>query len=222
MYDAMHLFTQEEIDALPDTYSQVGYAKDQLKPGDIRYRDVNDDGVITEDDQVFVGAVNTPEVMYGFGATLAYKKWDFSFLCQGAAGAYRSLDPWTIMPFQSERDPKNIRNILLNFADRFNEDNPDLYAFSPRFVVGPNQNTQASTWWIRKADYLRVKNIELGYTFEKTTLNRKLGMQKARVYINTTNPFTFSKFAADFWDPEAYINSYPLQTTIFIGLNVSC
>ena len=50
MYDAMHLFTQEEIDALPDTYSQVGYAKDQLKPGDIRYRDVNDDGVITEDD----------------------------------------------------------------------------------------------------------------------------------------------------------------------------
>ena len=221
MYDAMHLFTQEEIDALPDTYSQVGYAKDQLKPGDIRYRDVNDDGVITEDDQVFVGAVNTPEVMYGFGATLAYKKWDFSFLCQGAAGAYRSLDPWTIMPFQSERDPKNIGNILVNFADRFNEDNPDLYAFSPRFVVGPNQNTQASTWWIRKADYLRVKNIELGYTFEKTTLNRKLGMQKARVYINTTNPFTFSKFAADFWDPEAYINSYPLQTTIFIGLNVS-
>lgn len=75
----MHLFTQEEIDALPDTYSQVGYAKDQLKPGDIRYRDVNDDGVITEDDQVFVGAVNTPEVMYGFGAHWLIRNGTFHF-----------------------------------------------------------------------------------------------------------------------------------------------
>lgn len=221
LYDALHLFTQEEIDRLPESYIQLGYSKDQLKPGDIRYNDINDDGIITEDDRIFSGHVGNPEIMYGFGATLSYKKWDFSFLCQGASGASRTLDPWTTMPFQSDRDPKYIGNILENFSDRFTEENQNTQAFSPRFIVGQNQNTVLSTWWIRKADYLRVKNIEFGYTIEDTPFNQRIGLKRARLYVNATNPFTFSKFARDFWDPEAYINSYPLQTTVFLGINLT-
>lgn len=219
MYDALHLFTQKEIDALPDYYRQLGYSKSQLQPGDIRYRDVNDDGNITEDDRVFVGAVGTPEIMYGFGATLSYKSWDFSFLCQGAGNVSKYL-PSSIIPFQSDRDPQNIGNILKNFTDRFYEGNQDPNAFSPRFIVGTNQNTAYSSWWVRKSDYMRVKNIELGYTIT-SDFTEKIGLNRTRVYINATNPFTFSKFARDFWDPEANITSYPLQTTIFLGLNVA-
>ena len=219
MYDALHLFTQEEIDALPDYYRQLGYTKDQLQPGDIRYRDVNDDGNITEDDRIYVDAVGTPEVVYGFGATFSYKKWDFSFLCQGASGASQYL-PSSIVPFQSDRDPKNIGNILENFRDRFYDGNKNPNAFSPRFIVGTNQNTAYSSWWLRKSDYLRIKNIELGYTI-KNPFTKRIGLQNTRLYINTTNPFTFSKFSKKFWDPEASVSSYPLQTTIFLGLDVS-
>jgi len=227
LYDAMHLFSQEEIDALPDYYRQLGYDKSQLKPGDIRYRDVNDDGVINDDDRIWSGYVNIPEVMYGFGATLSYKAWDFSFLCQGAAGGSQYLSGagynqfgGALQPFQSDRDPKYIGNILVNFADHYSAENPDPYAFSPRFIVGTNQNTYASTWWIRKTDYMRIKNIEFGYTLENN-LTKKLGMSRARVYINTMNPFTFSSFADEFWDPEARVSAYPLQTTIFLGLNLA-
>lgn len=222
MYDAMHLFSQEEIDALPDYYRQFSLTKDQLRPGDIRYRDVNDDGVISEDDMVWISNPQTPESMFGFGASLAYKGFDFSFLMQGALGGTSYLSAgWAFQPFQYEREPKYTGNIITKFLDRWTPDNPDPHAFSPRLYMGQNVNNyRTSTWWLRNADYMRLKNIEIGYTLPKRYADRA-HLENARIYVSAVNLFTISKFGRNFWDPEVGADSYPIQATVFVGLNLT-
>lgn len=222
LYDAMHLFSQEEIDALPEYYRQFGLTKENLRPGDIRYRDVNDDGRISEDDRVYLSNPSIPESMLGLGASLAYKGFDFSFLMQGAFGADTYLTSgWYFQPFQSERDPKFMGNIITAFADRWTEENPDPQAFSPRLYMGQNVNNYvSSTWWTRSKDYVRLKNIEFGYSLRES-LAKKLHLANMRAYVTAVNPYTFSKFGKDFWDPEVSADAYPIQTTIFLGLNLT-
>ena len=222
MYDAMHLFSEEEIAALPDYYRQFALDKKTLRPGDIRYRDVNDDGKIDENDQIWTSSPANPEHMFGFGASLAYKGFDFSFLMQGAAGATSYLSAgWYFQPFQAEREPKFMGNLIENFLDRWTPENPDPYAFSPRLYMGQNVNNyKTSTWWVRDANYLRLKNVEVGYTLPQT-LAKDWGIDNARVYVSAQNLYTFSKFGKEFWDPEVGADSYPIQATIFLGLNVT-
>lgn len=222
LYDAMHLFSQEEIDALPDYYRQFSLTKDQLRPGDIRYRDVNDDGKITEDDMIWTSSPSRPESVLGFGASLAWKGFDFSFLMQGAFGATSYLSSgWYFQPFQAERDPKYMGNLITKFRDRWTEDNQDPYAFSPRLYMGQNVNNyKSSTWWVRNSDYLRMKNLEFGYTLPEKTL-KKMRLDNLRFYVSAQNLFTISKFAKEFWDPEVGADSYPIQATIFLGVNLT-
>ena len=222
MYDAMHLFSQEEIDALPDYYRQFSLTKTQLRPGDIRYRDVNDDGVISEDDMIWGSNPATPESMFGFGASLAYKGFDFSFLMQGALSGTSYLSAgWYFQPFQAEREPKFMGNLITEFRDRWTEDNPNPHAFSPRLYMGQNVNNyKTSTWWVRNSDYLRLKNVEIGYTLPKH-LSMKARIENARFYVSAVNLYTFSKFSKKFWDPEVGADSYPIQTTVFLGLNLT-
>ena len=222
LYDAMHLFSQEEIDALPDYYRQFSLTKDQLRPGDIRYRDVNDDGKITEDDMIWTSAPSRPEHVLGFGASLAWKGFDFSFLMQGAFGATTYLTSgWYFQPFQAERDPKLMGNLITKFRDRWTEDNQDPYAFSPRLYMGQNVNNyKSSTWWVRNSDYLRLKNLEVGYTLPAKTLE-KIKLDNLRFYVSAQNLFTLSKFKREFWDPEVSADAYPIQATVFLGLNLT-
>ena len=122
LYDAMHLFSKEEIDALPEYYRQFSLTKEQLRPGDIRYRDVNDDGKITEDDMIWTTSPSRPEQVLGLGASLSWKGFDFSFLMQGAFGATTYLTSgWYFQPFQAERDPKLMGNLITKFRDRWTE-----------------------------------------------------------------------------------------------------
>jgi len=222
LYKAMHLFSQEEIDALPDFYRQFSLTKDQLRPGDIRYEDVNDDGRITEDDKVWAERPSVPESMLGFGGSLYWKGFDFSFLFQGAFGASTYLTSgWYFQPFQADREPKYMGNVLTNFLDRWTEENPDPYAFSPRLYMGQNVNNYvSSTWWVRNSDYLRLKNLELGYTLPRKTLD-KMRIDNLRFYVSAQNVYTFSKFAREFWDPEVSADSYPIQATVFLGVNLT-
>lgn len=222
MYDAMHLFSQEEINALPDYYRQFSRTKEQLRPGDIRYRDVNDDGRITEDDMIFTSNPSNPEMLYGFGASLNYKNFDFSFLMQGAIGGTSYLSAgWYFYPFQAERDPKLMGNLISKFSDRWTEQNPNPHAFAPRLYMGNDVNNyKTSTWWVRDCNYLRLKNIELGYTLPKRWM-QKARIQNARIYVSGVNLYTFSKFAKDFWDPEVGADAYPIQATIFFGINLT-
>lgn len=225
LYDAMHLFSQEEIDALPDYYRQFGLTKSQLRPGDIRYRDVNDDGRITEDDRIWTSSPSIPESVVGIGASLAYKGFDFSFLLQGAFGATAYLNAnggWYFYPFQAERAPKLMGNYITNFRDRWTEDNPDPYAFAPRLYMGNDTNNYvSSTWWVRPNNYLRLKNVELGYTLPRKVLD-KSRLENLRFYVSGQNLYNFSRFAREFWDPEVNgISAYPIQATVFLGVNIT-
>jgi len=221
LYDAEHLFSEEEIQALPEYYDQFGLDKTQLRAGDIMYRDVNDDGRINEDDRVYAANPSTPDIVFGFGASMEYKNFDFSFLFQGSAGASAYINAaWYFYPFQADRDPKYLGSIIDNFQDRWTPENPDPYAFAPRPYVGQDQNNyKTSTWWVRDADYLRLRNIELGYTF--SVPENFVKIDKSRVYLTGVNLLTFSKFAKDFWDPETGADAYPIQASLFLGFNVS-
>jgi TonB-linked SusC/RagA family outer membrane protein len=221
LYDAEHLFSEEEIQALPDYYDQFSLDKTQLRPGDIKYRDVNDDGKINEDDRIFAANPSTPDVVFGFGASMEYKNFDFSFLFQGSAGASSYINAaWYFYPFQADRDPKYLGAVIDNFQDRWTAENPDPNAFAPRLYVGQDQNNyKASTWWVRDANYLRLRNLELGYTF--SVPENFIKIDKSRIYLTGVNLVTFSKFAKDFWDPETGAAAYPIQASLFLGFNVS-
>lgn len=221
-YKAMHLFSQEEIDALPDYYTVFSQGKDMLRAGDIRYEDLNDDGKIDDADQTWIGNPSMPEIVYGFGASAKWRNLDFSFLFQGAANRSSYLTGgWYFQPFQADRNPKWMGNVMTVFMDRWTEDNQDPHAFSPRLSDGPvTSNYKTSTWWLRDSGYLRLKNIELGYTLPQKWAN-KIHCGSMRFYVQGVNLFTISPFISDFWDPETGAGSYPLQRQVFVGVNLT-
>lgn len=194
--------------------------------GDIKYRDVNGDGIISDVDQVPIGLPTSPEIVYGFGGTFGFKGFDISAFFQGSARSSFFINPGNISPFvlnNESGNPNVTQNGLLEvIADsHWSEQNRDSYAFwprlSPNFV---NNNTRTSTWWMRNGAFLRLKSVELGYNLQ-TKLQKRLGLSSARIYANATNLGAISAFKL--WDPEMGGNGlgYPVQTVYNLGLNVS-
>lgn len=183
-----------------------------IAPGDIKYVDQPDadgnyDGQITSDDRVVIGNPTVPEIVYGFGPSFVYKDWDFSFFFQGQAKV--SLMMSDFEPFGESYN----RNVLSWIADDYwSENNQNPNAAHPRLTQYVNDhNTVSSTYWLRNAAFLKLKNIELGYTYKK-----------ARFYISGANLLTFSPFKL--WDPEMGGGkglTYPTQRTYNIGVQVS-
>jgi hypothetical protein len=187
--------------------------------GDIKYRDVNGDGQITTLDQVPIGYPTTPEVVYGFGFSLGWKKLDISAFFQGLARESFWIDASATAPFIGQTQ------LLKAYADNhWSEDNQDIYALWPRLStvssLGHNNNIQQSTWFMQNGAFLRVKQIEIGYTVPEKILRRAL-LTSTRIYLNTSNPFIWSKFKL--WDVEMGGNGlgYPIQKIFNIGLQVS-
>lgn len=211
---AERLFVDKnEVANSPLQYGDVG-----LLAGDIKYRDVNGDGVINDDDMVPIGLPRVPEIIYGFGSTIRYKNIDFAFYFQGSARSSFFINPQNIQPFFRNG---GYENGLLNAIaeSHWSEDNPDLYAFWPRLStwnVEPNNKT--STWWMRKGNFLRLKSVDAGYTFEK--LNR-IKISSARLYFAATNLALWSNFKL--WDVEMGGNGlgYPIQSVYSMGLHIT-
>ena len=201
-YIAQGLFSsQEEIDNSPT--QNLGST---VKPGDIKYRDVNGDGKIDGSDQVMISPYGTtPRIQYGLGMNVTYKKFDFGVFFNGSAK--RTIMISGISPFgQSDY------NVMQFIADDYwYESNPNPNAKSPRLGLTSSQtanNTVASTYWMRNGNFIRFKTLELGYKF-------KYG----RVYLNGDNIAVFSPFKL--WDPELSWNAYPLQRTFNIGVQLN-
>ncbi|MCD8741029.1 TonB-dependent receptor [Mucilaginibacter roseus] len=194
--------------------------------GDIKYRDVNKDGIISDADQVPIGLPTVPEIIYGFGGTVGFKGFDVSAFFQGSARSSFFINPQNITPFAfgtEEGNPNVAQNGLLKvIADsHWSEQNRDSYAFWPRLSsTFVNNNNQTSTWWMRNGAFLRLKSVELGYNL-KANLTKRLGIGACRIYVNATNLNAFSSFKL--WDPEMGGNGlgYPVQTVYNFGLNVS-
>ena len=220
---ALGLFKDEaEIASSPTQYGQ------ELMPGDIKYKDVNGDGVINDDDIVPIGYTNTPEIVYGFGLSAQWKGFDFSVLFQGTGKMDFIVEDYSVFPFIAN-DAGNILSVVADPKNRWisREISGDPAterqdAIFPRLSYGPRENnTKWSTWWLRDGHYLRLKNLELGYTLPKTITN-KLRMEKLRIYFLGYNLACWSPF--DWWDPETGSrdgNVYPIQRTYTFGLNVS-
>lgn len=203
--------------------------------GDIKYRDVNGDGQITTLDQVPLGFPTSPEIVYGFGFSAGYKGFDISAFFQGLGRESFWIDanataPFVAYRYQSEKDNGQLTDVTLQnqllkaYADsHWSEDNQDLYALWPRLSVtneGNDNNVQRSTWFMRNGAFLRLKEVELGYSLPQNVAN-KLYMQSLRIYLNTTNPLSWSDFKL--WDVEMGGNGlgYPIQKVFNVGIQLN-
>ena len=184
--------------------------------GDIKYSDVNKDNQITEADKAPIGNPTLPEIIYGFGFSASYKGFDISTFFQGLAKESFWVDPVVTSPFQ------NQTQVLKAYADNYwTVERPDQNALWPRLSPTLNaNNTQTSTWFMQDGSFLRLKQVEIGYTIPKK-IQYKIHTSDLRLYINANNLLNFSKFKL--WDVEMADNGlgYPLQKVINIGLKIN-
>ena len=231
-YVAEGLFTQAEIDDMarweslsaankaitPKPFaSQFG----TVKAGDIKYKDLNNDGQIDAYDQTYISRGDVPTTVYGFGFTVGWKDLSVGMMFQGVAGAERVLNGSSINPFNGGGGSGNLYS---NIDDRWTEENPDQNAFYPRLSYGSEttssiNNFQKSTWWVRNMNFLRLKTLQISYNLPKPWVN-KVHLKNAAVYVMGTNLFTLSRFKL--WDPELNTDngaSYPNTTSYSVGIN---
>lgn len=200
----------DEADIANSATSTIGNIA--IAPGDIKYvdqpdKDGNYDGKITSDDQVAMGYPTVPEIVYGFGPSIQYKNWDFSFFFQGVARTSFVMSGFH--PFGTQYN----RNILSWIAeDYWSASNQNPRAAYPRLTeYENNHNSASSNYWLRDGSFLKLKNAEIGYTYKNM-----------RFYVSGTNLLTFSKF--DHWDPEMGGGSglsYPTQRVVNFGFQMT-
>ena len=202
---------QADIDAWPkQSFGDV-------EPGDIKYLDLNGDGVVDSYDVKPIGYTAIPEIVYGFGFSLQWKAFDFSAFFQGVGHVNFSTRTDQTQGFIA----RNSREANL-FSDVYdNYWTPErLDAKYPRLFIGTNNNNnQNSSFWMANGRYMRLKNLEIGYTLPKH-ISQKMAMQNMRVYLSGVNLFTFSPFKL--WDPDLQTGAtnYPNNRIINIGLTI--
>ncbi|MGN0069818.1 MAG: SusC/RagA family TonB-linked outer membrane protein [Prevotella sp.] len=196
------------------------------QPGDIKYKDVNGDGVVNSGDEVAIGATNRPNLIYGLGLSASYKNFDVNVHFQGAGKSSFMTLGKCVYAF-SEGQWGNIfkgmldnRWISSDISGDLATENPN--ASYPRLSYGANSNNfRNSTFWLRDGRYLRLKNVDIGYSLPKSVL-AKLHMTKVRFYVTGTNLFFISK-KFDTWDPESLQSrgeDYPITKAVTAGIQV--
>lgn len=210
-YIAERLFVDDK-----DVLNMPGQTFGVYGAGDIKYRDLNGDGQITSLDRAPIGYPASPEIVYGFGVSVGFKTFDISMFWQGQARSSFFIDPTSTAPFA------NDGALLKAYADNhWSEDNRNIYALWPR--LSPNVNTnnaRNSTWWLRSGDFLRLKQLEVGYSLSAVML-KKMGLKTFRLYLNGSNLFSISAFRL--WDIEMAGDGlgYPVQRVVNIGVQTS-
>lgn len=199
-----------------------------VMPGDIKYKDINEDGIINSQDYVPIGYPTIPNYIFGFGFSAGFKNFDFSCFFQAASECSFLINHEKTAPFvnvgsnQSAWGSVTANAMMKEFADnRWTESDRDCYAMYPRLTPQiVSNNNRASTWWLRDGSYLRMKSLEVGYSVPKKAC-QSIGMKSLRVYLSGTNLFTLSKFKM--WDVEMSDNglNYPIQRVFNIGLNLN-
>ena len=198
--------------------------KGSTKPGDIKLKDLNGDGVIDDFDVVKDAANPTvPEIVYGFGLNLDYKGFYASVFFQGTGNVSTVLGQANGPGFHPFAWGDRTSGTRIQALDRWTEENPRQDVLYPRLSSSSNFNNRAnSTWWLRDASFIRLKNIELGYNFKKS-IAQKMHMQAARIYLMGYNVAVWDKIKL--WDPEMGNKndgmSYPLPRTFTFGLEVT-
>lgn len=213
---------QAEIDNSP---TQSG----DVMPGDIRYRDINGDGMINVNDATFIGYPETPRIIYGFHGFINYKNFEFSFAFQGSGNRSFFMNPEKLSPFVDDH-----AMLTAIYKDHWSEDNMTKKPFWPRLSTynlikhNPEENWYApqsseirkSTYFMRECRFLRCTSLELAYNMPRK-LTERWKLQNVKFFVRANNPFLISNFKL--WDVELGENgfNYPIQKTYSIGLNFS-
>lgn len=197
-----------------------------VQPGDIKYKDVNGDGVVDDGDRVAIGATTKPNMIYGMGISAQWKGVDFNLHFQGSGKSTFFIDGPAVYAFSSGTwgnilsDLVKDRWISADISGDPATENPQ--ASYPRLSYGGNSNNfRPSTYWLRNGSYLRLKTLEAGYTLPQSLVN-KLHLNRVRIFFIGTNLLTFSSFKL--WDPELGISNgekYPLARSLTLGLTVN-
>jgi len=217
-YIAERLFI-DEADIANSPFQTFG----EYMPGDIKYKDINGDGIIDINDEVPIGYPTTPEIIYGFGVSSTYKNFDLSFFFQGSARSSFFIDAYRTSPFIDTSGSAIGNNALLSAwaNDHWSENNRNLYAAWPRLSDQLiDNNNRNSTWWLRDGGFLRLKSLEIGYSISPENFE-KIKLESFRIYLSGTNLLTFSKFKI--WDVEMGGNGlgYPIQRGVNFGINMN-
>lgn len=209
--------SQEEADAYTAKYGNP-FGK-TFKAGDLRYVDTNKDGKLTADDREYCGS-SDPKIIYGFNINVGWKGIDLSLMFNGAAGVKRLFDGYEVYGNFSG-DAAHPATI---WRDAWTPDNHD--ASMPRIFYDTNSASSSrsvqSDFWLQDTSYLRLKNLQLGYTLPKGWLN-SVGVENIRIYYSVENLLTFDKMKINI-DPESTsqrLSSYPLLRTHAFGVNVT-
>ncbi|MDD4516307.1 TonB-dependent receptor [Massilibacteroides sp.] len=191
----------------------------KIRPGDIKYVDIDGDGAVTDMDEVALKGTTDPQLVYGLGGNIKYKNFDMNIFFQGIGKTYRFIGGTGFMPGSSMGA---MYNIFDNYQDRWTPENPSQDVFYPRLTYGQNENnSKNSTWWLRDMSMLRMKDLEVGYSFSKSCLV-PMGVKSLRLYLKGTNLLTFSKFKM--WDPELATSNgmkYPIMKSVSFGLDIN-
>lgn len=191
-----------------------------VRPGDIKYRNMNDDGVVDAKDEGYIGGTTTPRIVYGFGGNVEYKNFDFSFFFQGTGQSYRIIGGTQY--FIPGSGQGVMGNVYANYKDCWTEENPSQDVFWPRLSESTNPNNNyASTWWKKDMSFLRLKSIELGYTLPRS-ITKAICSNNIRFFVSGNNLFYISKFKL--WDPEldtADGLKYPSMRSVMFGFQLN-
>lgn len=217
---AVGLFQEEDfkadgtlVDGIPN------HTFEQVKPGDIRYEDTNHDGKVDTYDYQPIGRPSVPEIVYGFGFSARWKSFDFSAFFQGSTNVSNMIQGDMLIPGSGGG---GLGNIYANCDDRWDPNDPYRQVFWPRLSTNKSSNNmQYSTWWLKDASYLRLKNVEVGYTFPKKWQKAAM-MRDARIFFRGSNLLTWAAF--DMWDPEIGSSDgmkYPLMKVYSFGFQVT-
>lgn len=216
------LYTKDDFDEngnLNPNLPKPTYGSGRPKPGDIKYIDLDGDGMISENDKTAIGGSFRPQIQYGFGFNARYRSVGIGIFFQGNAKVWQVLGGQNWIPGSSGGAAGNI---LTNIDDRWTEENPSQNVFWPRLSKALNEiNTQSSTWWLRDMSYLRLRNVELSYDLPQRMIEN-IGIQKLQLFVRGSNLLTFSKFKL--WDPELGTTDglrYPLMKSLTAGFNIN-
>jgi hypothetical protein len=188
------------------------------RPGDIKYKDLNLDGVIDEKDQKALGYTGVPEIVYGFGLSARWKGFDASVFFQGTGNVKISRLSTLTAGFTNTPCLTNVYQDVVE--NHWSMDNPDPKADYPRLSIGTNTNNSVmSDFWLTDGSYLRLKSAEIGYTFPSKWM-KAIHLSSLRVYVSGNNLATFSSFKL--WDPDNMTSStnYPLTRVVNLGIDL--
>lgn len=207
---------------------QDGNGNKSLMPGDLKYQDLNNDGIIDDKDDHPIGHNDVPSMYYGLSLSAEWKGFDLSLFFQGAAGHEVFTGGNLMSPFIQQ----GLGNGIDIWTDRWHREDPDdlgskwIQGYMPALrPAGYNANGSSNTFNMQKATYLRLKTIELGYTFPKSWMGR-VGIDNLRIYVNGLNPLTFTgrEGMMKYMDPEnkdSMLRYYPLMKTFNFGVNLT-